>query len=289
MVVLRPGAPGCRATLDPSEECPIAGAAAPLMARRHLRATYPGRARRGVASQSMDKPPDARSMPRAALQAERAQVLGELAGIVVEGPGQMTYGSQAAAATHVFEQQRDLALRDRDQQHLAADRCGDRPSRRGYLRPMRVVRQPDRRGAARGAAVGRAVHRLPAQRAPPVTARRARRSTRPGIDLPEGATHRTRAAPRPRRPRRDPCRGRDAAGIALQHAARPVRRPARRPVAQGRVAAADRRVQDPRRLQRRGVAVAGRTRPRPDHLLVGQPRPGRRPGRAPARASRRRS
>ena len=32
----------------------------------------------------------------------------------------MTYGSQAAAATHVFEQQRDLALRDRNEQHLAA-------------------------------------------------------------------------------------------------------------------------------------------------------------------------
>jgi DnaK suppressor protein len=57
---------------------------------------------------------------RAALLAEREQVLAELAGIVVEGPGQMTYGSQAAAATHVFEQQRDLALRDRNQQHLAA-------------------------------------------------------------------------------------------------------------------------------------------------------------------------
>lgn len=31
----------------------------------------------------------------------------------VQAPGQMTYGSQAAAATQVFEQQRDLALRDR--------------------------------------------------------------------------------------------------------------------------------------------------------------------------------
>jgi RNA polymerase-binding protein DksA len=31
----------------------------------------------------------------------------------------MTYGSQAAAASQVFEQQRDLALRDRNQQHLA--------------------------------------------------------------------------------------------------------------------------------------------------------------------------
>ena len=67
----------------------------------------------------MDKPQTSFD-PRAALKAEREQVLGELAGIVVEGPGQMTYGSQAAAATHVFEQQRDLALRERDQQHLAA-------------------------------------------------------------------------------------------------------------------------------------------------------------------------
>ena len=32
----------------------------------------------------------------------------------------MTYGSQASSASQVFEQQRDLALRDRDQQHLDA-------------------------------------------------------------------------------------------------------------------------------------------------------------------------
>ena len=48
---------------------------------------------------------------RSALLAERARLLEEL-GEPIEGPGQMTYGSQAAAATHVFEQQRDLALRD---------------------------------------------------------------------------------------------------------------------------------------------------------------------------------
>jgi len=30
----------------------------------------------------------------------------------------MTYGSQAAAATHVFEQQRDLALRDHERAQL---------------------------------------------------------------------------------------------------------------------------------------------------------------------------
>jgi DnaK suppressor protein len=50
--------------------------------------------------------------PRAALEAERVR-LREEAASTIEAPGQMTYGSQAAAATHVFEQQRDLALRDR--------------------------------------------------------------------------------------------------------------------------------------------------------------------------------
>ncbi len=58
--------------------------------------------------------------PRAALLAERERVLTELAENPVESPGQMTYGSQAAAATHVFEQQRDLALRDHNRQHLSA-------------------------------------------------------------------------------------------------------------------------------------------------------------------------
>jgi RNA polymerase-binding protein DksA len=57
--------------------------------------------------------------PRAALSAERDAVHAELAeGIVAPGP--MTYGSQAAAASQVFEQQRDLALRDRNQQQLEA-------------------------------------------------------------------------------------------------------------------------------------------------------------------------
>jgi RNA polymerase-binding protein DksA len=59
--------------------------------------------------------PDARST----LEAERARLREELAvGIVAPGP--MTYGSQAAAATQVFEQQRDLALRERNQQQLEA-------------------------------------------------------------------------------------------------------------------------------------------------------------------------
>jgi len=56
---------------------------------------------------------------RAALEAERARLRAELReGIIAPGP--MTYGSQAAAATQVFEQQRDLALRERNEQHLVA-------------------------------------------------------------------------------------------------------------------------------------------------------------------------
>jgi DnaK suppressor protein len=56
--------------------------------------------------------------PRAALLAERDRLRAEIAqGIVAPGP--MTYGSQAAAASQVFEQQRDLALRDRNEHHLA--------------------------------------------------------------------------------------------------------------------------------------------------------------------------
>lgn len=57
---------------------------------------------------------------RAALLAERARARTELKETAVEAPGPMTYGSQAAAASHVFEQQRDLALRDHNEQHLAA-------------------------------------------------------------------------------------------------------------------------------------------------------------------------
>ena len=55
---------------------------------------------------------------RAALEAERGRLVVEL-GEPIESPGQMTYGSQAAAASHVFEQQRDLALRDRSRAELA--------------------------------------------------------------------------------------------------------------------------------------------------------------------------
>jgi DnaK suppressor protein len=57
--------------------------------------------------------------PRATLLVERERLKAGLAeGIVAPDP--MTYGSQAAAASQVFEQQRDLALREKDQLHFAA-------------------------------------------------------------------------------------------------------------------------------------------------------------------------
>ena len=55
---------------------------------------------------------------RSGLDAERQRLLAELEETII-APGQMTYGSQAAAATQVFEQQRDLALHDRAEQQLA--------------------------------------------------------------------------------------------------------------------------------------------------------------------------
>src|SRR3954466_6105884 len=57
---------------------------------------------------------------RAALLAERQRVIDDLRDTPIVSPAQMTYGSQAAAASQVFEQQRDLALRDHSQEHLAA-------------------------------------------------------------------------------------------------------------------------------------------------------------------------
>jgi RNA polymerase-binding protein DksA len=58
-----------------------------------------------------------RAARQAGLEAERARLLAELHEGVTT-PDQMTYGSQAAAATQVFEQQRDLALRERTERAL---------------------------------------------------------------------------------------------------------------------------------------------------------------------------
>lgn len=60
---------------------------------------------------------DAHAAARAVLLEERARLVEDL-GEAIVAPGQMTYGSQAAAASQVFEQQRDLALRDRSEQQL---------------------------------------------------------------------------------------------------------------------------------------------------------------------------
>ena len=54
---------------------------------------------------------------RAGLLAERDRLREEI-GEAIVAPGQMTYGSQAAAASQVFAQQRDLALRDRAEAQL---------------------------------------------------------------------------------------------------------------------------------------------------------------------------
>jgi DnaK suppressor protein len=55
---------------------------------------------------------------RAALEIERDRLREEARGDIA-APGPMTYGSQAAAASQVFEQQRDLALRGRAERALA--------------------------------------------------------------------------------------------------------------------------------------------------------------------------
>ncbi len=178
----------------------------------------------------------------------------------------MTYGSQAAAASQVFEQQRDLALRE----HTRTARRGDRrrpraPGRRART-AVHVLRTRDRRRAPGGPARRRPVHRLPAHAGPPVSG--------PGVDadLPALVTiDEIRAA------------ARILHGVAVRHAPRPVRAPGAPPVAQGGVPPADRRVQAAGRLRRGGHADAGRACARAHHLLVGQPRAGRRAGRPAVR------
>ena len=71
--------------------------------------------RRGVQSaDGRDRPGRPSARPCSPSAPTSSADLGE----AIQAPGQMTYGSQAAAATQVFEQQRDLALRDRSTQQL---------------------------------------------------------------------------------------------------------------------------------------------------------------------------
>jgi DnaK suppressor protein len=62
-------------------------------------------------------PTPAETAARTTLEAERGRLRVEL-DVGIEAPGQMTYGSQAAAASQVFAQQRDLALRDKAEKEL---------------------------------------------------------------------------------------------------------------------------------------------------------------------------
>ena len=61
-----------------------------------------------------------RQAARRALLEERARLLDEQRETTIQAPDPMTYGSQAAAASQVFAQQRDLALRDLNEVQLAA-------------------------------------------------------------------------------------------------------------------------------------------------------------------------
>ena len=79
-----------------------------------LRVAPGERTMRGVTT-----PLDRTETARARLEEVRAALREEL-GEEIEAPGQMTYGSQAAAAAHVFAQQRDLALRDQAERRYHA-------------------------------------------------------------------------------------------------------------------------------------------------------------------------
>jgi DnaK suppressor protein len=54
------------------------------------------------------------------LLVERQRLLQEIADAEPQAPGQMTYGSQAAMASEVVAQQRDIALRERSTRQLQA-------------------------------------------------------------------------------------------------------------------------------------------------------------------------
>ncbi len=57
---------------------------------------------------------------RAALLEERERLVADERETTIQAPDPMTYGSQAAAASQVFAQQRDLALRDHNRQTIEA-------------------------------------------------------------------------------------------------------------------------------------------------------------------------
>ncbi len=68
---------------------------------------------------AVSTPIDPTAAARDRLEELRAALRLEI-GEAIEAPGQMTYGSQAAAASHVFAQQRDLALREQAERRYHA-------------------------------------------------------------------------------------------------------------------------------------------------------------------------
>ena len=187
---------------------------------------------------------------RVALLAERARLLDEI-GEAIVAPGQMTYGSQAAAASQVFAQQRDLALRDRAEPAARARRRGARAVRRRHLRAVRPLRPADRRRIVSRPCPGR-----PAASTASASPRRSddamtdRTRTRPLVTIDD-----IRAAA-------ERLRGVIVATPLVAFG--PARGPA---IPQGRVAPADRRVQDPRRVRRDRLAAGRGPRPR-GHLRI---------------------
>ena len=207
---------------------------------------------------------------RANLLAERGRLLEEL-GEPIVAPGQMTYGSQAAAASHVFEQQRDLALRDRSRIELTRSR---RPCERlddGTVRHLRrAAGSRSRRSGSRRSRGPRSASTAPERarddrrRAAAAHAADANRRRRP-------ARHDRRRSARPRR-----ISPAWPSGRRWCRSAPPVR--ADPGPAQGRITPADRRVQDPRRLPRDRLA----RRPRSGRAAWSPTRPAITPRASPA-------
>ncbi len=99
---------------------------------------------------------------RERLLAERARTREAIANDRIVAPGPMTYGSQAAAASQVFEQQRDLALREKEEQHLEAVEAALARLDAGLYGQCTSCGQAHPARATGCAPVGRPVHRMPA-------------------------------------------------------------------------------------------------------------------------------
>ena len=243
--------------------------------RRHPAMSAPRRRRQpGAYDRPVAESPPSPD-PRAALLAEREQVLAEIAGIDVQGPGQMTYGSQAAAATHVFEQQRDLALRDRNGSTSPRSTPRSSASTPAPTAPARRAASRSRPSASRRCRRRRCASTASARRAG---------DERAGPDEGAAAASADASPPRPSSAStRSVPRRRPSTASPLRTPLVPFGAPDRNQWLKAEIAPADRRVQDPRRLRRRRVAGARRPGTGPDHLLLGQPRPGGRPRRPAAR------